>query len=155
MSTDQENATKKEIYRHERLIFSRLKALGFEPRTIFDVGSAVAGWSITIARVFPSAQFHLFEPLVDLKPLYKKCCDWFLPQHPNFLLHKLALGDYDGTVMIYSDAPGVSASILPNAYDASIPEREHVPIARLLTYVVDHDLPRPDLLKIDVQGARC
>jgi|SRR5271166_4540345 len=142
----------KEYYRQDSLIFSRLKALGFEPRAIFDIGSSVAGWSVTIARVFPSAQFHLFEPLVDLKPYYKYCCDWAVGVCPNFSIHKIALGDRAGTVTIYSDAPGFSASILPAAYDASIPEREQVPVAPLLAYVADHDLPRPDLLKIDVQG---
>jgi len=141
----------KEIYRHERLIFSRLKALGFEPRAIFDIGSAVAGWSATIARVFPSAQFHFFEPLVDLKPLYKHCCDWFLARYPNFSLHKVALGDCDGTVTIYSDTSGVSPTILPEDYSASLPEEEHVPIAASGVRGRSR-LARPDLLKVDVQG---
>jgi FkbM family methyltransferase len=142
----------KEIYHHEKLIFSHFKALGFDPRTIFDIGSAVGGWSGTIVGVFPSAQFHLFEPLADLKPSYKHGCDRFLGTYPNFSLHKIALGDRDGTVTIYSDSPGVSASVLPTSCNAYLPEKETVPIARLLRYADDHDVPRPDLVKIDVQG---
>ena len=140
----------KEYYRYERLIFSRLKELGFQPNAIFDVGSSHAGWSRVVASVFPSAEFHLFEPLVDFKPFYKAQSDLSIAANPNFSLHKIALGDRNQDVRLFSDVEGYSASVLrsPTAF----PERFDVRMATLKAYVSEKALPTPDILKMDVQG---
>ena len=51
---------------------SGLKRRGFHPAIIFDVGASYGIWSNAICRVFPGANYQLFEPLVDHLPIYQK-----------------------------------------------------------------------------------
>ena len=43
----------------------RLKALGFQPATIYDIGAYRGGWTQLASEVFPDAAFILFEANAD------------------------------------------------------------------------------------------
>src|SRR5258708_38597778 len=43
----------------------RLKALGFAPATIYDIGAYRGGWTRLAGQVFPEAAFVLFEANAD------------------------------------------------------------------------------------------
>jgi len=111
MATSEENA---EWYTEEKRIFAAIKRAGFEPKVIFDIGSSHAGWSDAINGIFERAEFHLFEPLVDYKPFYRKGCDWVFSRRPKLVLHKILLGNKGGRVRMFSDSEGFGASILPS-----------------------------------------
>jgi FkbM family methyltransferase len=140
-------------YWREANFFRAFKEAGFEPQVIFDVGSSDSGWSYDIARLFPKAQFHLFEPLLDHRPFYRENTANILLARPDFRIHKVAVGDVDGTIKIGSDETGYAASTLLNQANVTFTERIEVPIRRLDTMVFELGLPRPDVLKLDVQGA--
>ena len=132
--------------------FRAFKDCGFEPKAIFDVGSAHSGWSWDISSLFPEAAFHLFEPLVDFKPYYQECTADVLTEMRDLRVHKIALGDKNGWTQLGSDTSGYGASTLVTVPSKDFPETFQVPIRRLDSYVAELDLPRPQVLKVDVQG---
>jgi FkbM family methyltransferase len=144
--------TNRPYYRREINFFRAFKDCGFEPKAIFDVGSSDAGWSWELSSVFPEAMFHLFEPLVDYKPNYQKGITGALAERPNLQIHKIAVGRWNGWTSFGSDESGYSGSTLATAPSASFPEMYRVPIRRLDSYAAELRLPRPDVLKVDVQG---
>ncbi len=137
---------------HETNLFRTFKEAGFEPRVFFEIGSSNSGWSYQMATLFPTARFHLFEPLVDHKDFYRENTARIVQLRPDFRIHKIAVGDVDGTTKLGVDASGYSASTLVTEIDETFTELVEVPIRRLDTFVFEQDLPRPDVLKIDVQG---
>ena len=51
-----------------------LKKRGFSPASIIDIGANDAGWSGTVAKVFPNARYLLVEPQAEMKPRLDKFC---------------------------------------------------------------------------------
>jgi FkbM family methyltransferase len=142
----------RQYYWREINFFRAFKDCGFEPRAIFDIGSSHAGWSWDISGLFPEAAFHLFEPLLDHKLDYQKGTTGFLAHRPNLRIHKIAIGNKNGSTLFGSDEAGYSASTLITAPSNQFPEVFKVPIRRLDSYVAEFGLPNPDVLKVDVQG---
>ena len=139
-------------YPHETKLFLAFKRAGFEPRVFFEIGSSNSGWSYQMGEIFPGARFHLFEPLLDHKTYYREGTEGVLRAHPDFRVHKVAVGDIDGTTKMGVDASGCGASTLVTETTETFTEIVEVPIRRLDTFVFEQGLPRPEVLKIDVQG---
>ena len=137
---------------HETNLLRAFKEAGFDPRVFFEIGSSNSGWSYQMGTLFPTARFHLFEPLVDKKDFYREHTAKILQLRPDFRVHKIAVGDADSTTKLGVDVSGYSASTLVTETDATFTELVEVPIRRLDTFVLEQDLPRPDVLKMDVQG---
>jgi len=144
--------TNRPYYWREINFFRAFKDCGFEPIAIFDVGSSHAGWSWELSSVFPEAPFHLFEPLVDYKPSYQEGITGALAERPNLRIHKVALGRRNGWTPFGTDEAGYSGSTLIIVPSEKFPETYRVPVRRLDSYVAELRLPRPDVLKVDVQG---
>ena len=69
------------------LDFNRLeqfKSRGFNPSCIFDIGASNGSWSQVISPLFPEAQFHLFEPMVEIEPTYEDKLKNVLKQKSQF-----------------------------------------------------------------------
>jgi FkbM family methyltransferase len=125
------------------------------PAVIYDIGANVGTWTCLAKSLFPSAKVEAFEPLASHFEGFKK---WTAPWPSEVRLHRCALGPTEGTatmhVMDFSDA----SSLLPvNAAGRS--EFKIAPAAEQVVQVVPLDvlvarekLPKPDLLKLDVQG---
>ena len=133
-------------------LFRAFRGAGFEPRAVFDIGSSHSGWSYDISEIFPSARFHLFEPLIDHKIFYRENTAGVLLARPDFRVHKVAIGDMDGSIKMGLDESGYSASTLVSHTDATFTQVVEVPLRRLDTIVFELGLPAPEILKIDVQG---
>jgi len=98
------------------------------------------------------ARFHLFEPLVDQKDFYRENTALILRERPDFRVHKVAIGDFDGKTKMGMDESGYGSSILVPERNATFTELIEVPMRKLDSLVAEQDLPRPEVLKIDVQG---
>src|SRR5271170_4916160 len=48
-----------------RNALQRLKAQGFQPATVYDIGAYRGGWTQLASQVFPNATFILFEANAD------------------------------------------------------------------------------------------
>jgi FkbM family methyltransferase len=132
--------------------FLRLQLLGYEPKIIFDIGASDGSWSKDIVEIFPSAEFHLFEPLIAHSLSYKTIIQDNLKQNPNFHLHELALGEKTREAII-NIFPAFVAS---TALDMEGSELDVIPTKVPMTTVdnlVEMDqLPFPQVIKIDTQG---
>ena len=143
----------KTFFIEEQRVYLALREAGLEVNGVYDVGSSTGRWSSDLSQVFAEAHFYLFEPLFDFKPVYQQRFAKFVKKRVNFHLFKVALGGRDGATEIYSDRAGFSASILPVQSSEFLDEHFTVIVNRLDTLISKHHLPRPDVLKIDVQGA--
>jgi FkbM family methyltransferase len=136
----------------ERRFLSALAAVGEEPRIIYDIGAAGGGWSESIAVVCPDADYHLFEPLADALPAYRAKLADRLARMPRLTLHAVAIGARTGRVVIHVADDGWGSSLVDMSGQSNFAIRLTVPEFRLDDYVLRHDLPWPDLIKMDTQA---
>jgi FkbM family methyltransferase len=127
----------------------RLKALGFAPATVYDIGAYRGGWTRLAAEVFPDAAFVLFEANADNAAHLAAA---------GLRHFTVALSAEDGEKPLFlpreGDATGTSLYRENSAhYDARNLVVRSVATTRLDTLVAAERLPPADLIKIDVQGA--
>jgi FkbM family methyltransferase len=128
-----------------------LKKRGFTPSIIFDVGASYGIWSNAVSKVFPRANYYLFEPLVDHLPVYRKYLDVVLAMHANFHVHQVAVGNRSGRIEMYTE-PGMYGSTALDMSDCEMFKPLEVPMVRLDDAIKELKLPVPQLMKIDIQG---
>ncbi len=128
----------------------RLKQIGFEPQVIYDVGAHHGDWTKEASKVFPTAEFFLFEANSDHTD------DLRATKHRYFIS---ALGQEDlKSKPFYLPKEGITTGASLYVENTPYYEAENlltrfVPLARLDTLVRENALPLPDLVKLDIQGA--
>ena len=142
-----------ELFTHETKTLQTLKDRGYAPAVIFDIGASNGAWSDTIALTLPEAEYHLFEPLAAAVPFYERDLRERLDRHTNFHLHAVALSDHAGTVEMFTTHDAFGSSILNRGQVPEVKERVQVPLFTLDQLVRERNLPNPDVMKLDVQGA--
>lgn len=130
--------------------FEQLRRKGYAPGIVYDIGASNGQWSRAVSAIFPRAHYHLFEPLAGRFSPYSAQLQDNLARARNFTLHAMALGNVNGSAPIYVSPDGYGSSLL----ERKLPElvKVDVPCSRLEDYVAAHQLPAPNLIKIDVQG---
>lgn len=128
----------------------KLKANGFEPKVAYDIGASALHWTREVKKLWPRCRMVLFDAHAPAEFLYK--------EHLHYVG---VLSDTDhGSRRFYSNDDAFSG----NSYyrevgsvqaDAIFPETSGtMRETRTLDSVVqEFRFPRPDLVKIDVQGA--
>lgn len=123
-----------------------LKNKGFFPRVIYDIGAYKGEWTMDVKKIFKSAEFILFEANeqheFDLKKLGV----------PYFIK---TLGNREDMVMFYSIG-GTGDSVLreqTHHYQQGLCNEQMVKMSTLDNVVHTYNLPLPDFVKMDVQGA--
>ena len=142
-----------DLFSYEKKTLQKLKDRGYVPKVLFDIGASNGIWSDSIAEVLPDAEYHLFEPLADVVPFYIHDLQERLARRPNFHLHAVALSDHAGTTEMYATHDAWGSSILDRGPIPEVKEHIQVPLFTLDDFVRRHNLPRPDVMKLDVQGA--
>jgi FkbM family methyltransferase len=137
----------------DRAALSRLSGLGWSPRVIYDVGASNGMWSESIARLYPDAEYHLFEPLAPHVAEYKERLSTVLEHCRTFALHPVALGNHGGEVIAYRFPNARASTTLPMENTESDVQSIRVPVTTLDDLIGAHGLPPPNLLKLDVQGS--
>jgi FkbM family methyltransferase len=131
---------------YERLEFWKSK--GLEPTVIYDIGAHHGNWTRGIRKLFPSAQFFAFEANSE---------------------HTHLLQDLSANILLLGSANKEAVSFFKNTVGCTTgnsmylertfyftPQTaivEQLPMVRLDTFVLQKNLPKPDFLKLDVQGA--
>lgn len=137
----------------DRERFRHLKKLGLDLQRFFDVGASIGRWSSRVSQDFPQGSFHLFEPLIDHCPSYRQKMETTLSRHPNFRLHKVALGAEcrQARMYLYPDNL-VGSTALP--LGRTPPDAQQVQVDMLtIDYVIqEFQLPVPQVIKMDTQG---
>lgn len=136
----------------DRAIVRSIVERGYAIDSVFDIGASNSAWSTQMARELGDARFELFEPLADHVPAYRRMLNWHLQTHPQSRLHPVAIGERDGEGVLQITADAVGSTMLP-VHPAVIGSRPlRVPVRSIDSIVAAGDAPRPDLIKIDIQG---
>jgi FkbM family methyltransferase len=124
----------------------------YEPKILYDIGSNEGMWAETLAELDPRLEeIVFFEP----QSKYQEQLKDFKPAHIRRRVFQAGLSDENTELEITGGS--ASASFLPvdetYAFKADVKqESEKVTVYRLDDMVGIHNLPVPDVIKIDVQG---
>lgn len=133
----------------ENMVVPRLKLLqskGFNPKVVYDIGAWHGEWSDVIKHVFSQSDFILFEANSRYEPFLK------LQEFPYFIG---ILGNEEKNVVFYTnDSTGDSVFREQTMqYEQGCCAEKQMTMTTLTAVVKKHNLPLPDLIKMDVQGA--
>jgi FkbM family methyltransferase len=124
------------------------KSKGLNPSVIYDIGANVGDWTREMLTHFPNANYQLFEANEDNKHHIEKYNHHILllgeKEEEHIPFYKIING-YNTGNSIYLE---VSSAFQNNNYTVQYLKKQ-----RLDTYIQQNNLPFPELVKIDVQGA--
>jgi FkbM family methyltransferase len=127
-----------------------LKARGFRPAGILDVGANLTEWSLECRERFPNAAYTLIEPQPEMTPRLEA----FRRLAPGARIIAAGAGPEPGELVqtIWDDLKG--SSFLPPTDPALVQagRQRRVPIVTIDSLYADGTMPRPDLVKLDIQG---
>lgn len=137
----------------DRERFRHLRKLGLELDHFFDVGASIGRWSSRVSQDFPRANFNLFEPLIDHCTEYRDKMATTLARHPEFRLHKVALGaECKKTTMFVYPENLVGSTALPLGVTPAGARRVEVDMLTIDYAIEEFRLPIPQVIKMDTQG---
>jgi len=130
-----------------------LKANGFEPSVIYDIGSCILHWSKEARKIWPNAKIIAFDASTTVEFLYNKkhVDDYSIGILTNEDDKELTFYQHDVLQTgnsYYKEIGGKNSSTLFNKH-TSYKRRGMT----LDTIVTEREFPLPDLVKIDIQGA--
>ncbi len=137
------------VISHENSL-GKLRALGWEPRTIYDIGAFQGVWSDRVRRIFPDSEIIQFEANAENAPALA---------HRGFRHFLTALAAEDNDTRIFFAAKNAVATgnslYRENTafYAGENLILRQVVTRRLDSLVAEHKLNPAQLIKIDVQGA--
>jgi FkbM family methyltransferase len=140
----------------ERDFYLKLRStLQGEKLVVYDIGAANGVVTGCLMKLENVAAIYAFEPIPDV---YKQL-ENYTKSSKKVNCYNIALGDTNGSTLMYVSSKSDSSSILPmaNVHVEQFPGTEtqsaiDVRITRLDDFVKDNSLPLPDVVKIDVQG---
>ena len=128
-------------------VLAHLSGLGFQPKTLIDVG--VATGTFPLYEAFPQARPFLIEPLKEFEEDLRKICTRYQGQ---YVLTGVGKTEGRRRMNVHAD---LSASSLYQEADGKKVDgvAREIPMTTVDRLAAQHHLPGPYLLKIDVQGA--
>jgi FkbM family methyltransferase len=132
--------------RNFALFFKHIKSLGFDIRTVIDVG--VAFGTPPIYEAFPRARYFLVEPVAECRAVLEK-----LKQKLDAEYFLVAAGAENGEVSlnVHDDISG--SSLFPQVEGKALDGEARLTPMRRLDSLLPESLEHPVLLKVDTQGA--
>lgn len=113
-------------------------------KTIYDVGCMDGDDSRRLTILFPEAKVYAFDAL-------KSNYDTYLKDDPQIKGINLAVSDTDGEAIFHEKETNGIHSLFDRGAEYGT-KSYTVPVRRLDTYIEEHHLPLPDLIKLDVEG---
>jgi FkbM family methyltransferase len=123
------------------------------PKTLIDVGANKGQFSIVARYLFPDLEIHAFEPLEPERKLLESVVSQPL------VIYETALSEAESEATFFVTSRRDSSSLLrpgvnqEKAYGVALSSTKNVVCGRLSRIVDASRLPRPILIKVDVQGA--
>ena len=141
-----------EPYAEDCAALGRLRAAGWSPRCVYDVGASNGAWTSCIVRLWPDAEYHLFEPLAEA-PEYAEGLAWMAGREDvDVTVHGVALDATESRSVIGVSVDPVGSSLLVDTTSEVFPRVVPVEAVTLDGYRGARGLPAPQLLKLDTQG---
>ena len=129
----------------KRAVLENTKSIGFRPGTIIDVGFAVG--TEGLYDVFEGVRHVLIDPVAEAEAAMAQFC----AAHPGSIYFVAAASDSEKPLRIVA-LPGITGSSAHRKHDAAVGELREAPSITLDRIVAENDLPKPYLVKIDVEG---
>lgn len=137
-----------------KMVFG-LTRQGILPGTVLDVGANTGQFAVACAKLFPNVWVCSFEPVPECFEELREN----ISSLGNVVAYPLALGESEGELSFHVNVYSHSSSALPlaEAHKEVFPEAQEtrtttVKVSTLDRVFVGAELPRPVLLKLDVQG---
>jgi len=133
-----------------RVFLEDLKARGFHPQLVLDVGANYGNWTWMAKEVFPDASFLMIEPQEEMRESLDNLCRQF----PDISWVEAGAGAESGSLVltVWQDLAG--SSFVPAGSDqplAGKTQRE-VPVVTIDDLLQSKNLQAPDFVKLDIQG---
>jgi FkbM family methyltransferase len=127
-----------------------IKARGFNPGSILDIGANQGDWTRMAKAVFPNASFFLMEPQQEMRDPLNQLCSEF----EDISWIEAGAGSRGGKLVqtIWDDLQG--SSFLPHVDEKLLQtgKQREVDIITIDSLLESHNLKTPDLVKLDIQG---
>lgn len=124
-----------------------LRAKGFSPRVAIDIGGFVGEWTVMCREIWPDTSVCIFEPQQDKQAGLKALAQ----RLGRVEVKPTCLGETpDTTVEFYLEETGSSTMQMITRPDA---RKVVMPSTTLARAVAGTPFEKPDIVKIDVQGA--
>jgi FkbM family methyltransferase len=133
-----------------------LAVLAPDIRSVVDIGANRGQFALAVRAKFPTARIVSFEPLPEPAAVFRR----IFAKDPRTQLIPCAIGARREKREMHVSARDDSSSLLPTTEMLSVHypgtetiARAEVDVAPLDQFLTLDSLPRPSMLKIDVQGA--
>jgi FkbM family methyltransferase len=124
-----------------------LKANGFNPSVIYDIGAYSGMWTAEVMEIFPAASFYMFEGQQSKKDVL----DQFATQHGRRVQYNIGLlGADDDTTVTFNEYETAS-SVLAEHFETEA-ARTTAKLNMLDSVIEKRDWSFPDFIKLDTQG---
>lgn len=132
-------------------VFKLVKDIDYGKKIIFDIGANRGEYTKALLNYFPDAQIHSFEPAKATYQTLKNNV-----QENNVKLNNFGISDSMSESVLYYDKENSGLASLYNRqldyFGIGFNKSETVKLDTLDHYCSDNDIPRIDLLKIDIEG---
>jgi len=131
-------------------ILEDVRARGFTPTGILDVGANRGDWTTMALSIYPSASVLMIEPLDEMDaPLLAICQERSSCRHV-----KVGVGRVDGELIQTISPDLVGSSFLPPRDEVKIRtgRQRSTRVLTIDSVVAQYPDFRPDLVKLDIQG---
>ena len=124
-----------------------LKANGFNPKKIIDIGAYEGKWTEEVSEIFPEAQFLMIEAQVEKETLIKNVA----LKDSNKRDYRIALLSADDNKTLLFNQYETASSVLVEHHDTGA-EKKAIISKSLDTVLNDSNFQMPDFIKLDTQG---
>ena len=124
-----------------------LKQMNIQPKVIYDIGACVMHWTKEARKIWPDSKIIMFDAMNHAEFMYKESCLDYYCDGP--------VGDFTRWVKFYEN-PMDPAGNSVFKEDTQFFTEEHAvdkKMQSLDNIVESNKWPKPDLIKIDAQGA--
>jgi FkbM family methyltransferase len=133
-----------------RGLLEDVRARGFAPRGIIDVGANRGDWTRMALQMFPDARVIMIEPQVEMVAPLEALCR----EKSNVSVVKAGAGSEPGQLLqtIWEDLAG--SSFLPPE-DVTLQKKGRqrlTPVVTIDSVLAEHSGFQPDFVKLDIQG---
>ncbi len=129
----------------KRAVLENIKRIGFRPGTIIDCGFGYG--TEGLLDVFEDVAYALIDPVQEVEPAMRRFCN----DHPGSVYGVVAIGDREGELDMVT-RKGVTGSSFHTKFLKGVDQIRKVPVVTLDGFLEPHRLPKPYLLKLDVEG---
>ena len=127
-----------------------IRARGFDPKGIIDIGANRGNWTRIALSVFPNARYLMIEPQEEMKELLNQFCG----EHETLEYIQAGAGSESGELVqtIWEDLAG--SSFLPAVSEELLAAgtQRVTPIVTIDELLAARQSFVPDLVKLDIQG---